>query len=136
MNTPINAQMQNVIDMANQPLEARVDPSIMHRYASMGDKLERSYLDPFGPQTSNDARFKAIKSARLKLGAERDKAMRESYDDRSGEQFGRAMAAASLTAPQLVQTGGTASGTQQTVQPSNIWGNIISGAATVGSAAL
>lgn len=135
MNTPVTHEMQHVLDMANQPLQARIDPSIFHRYAEMGAELERSYMDPFGAATSPAVREKALRAQKLKLGADRDKALRESYDDRSGEQFARAMAAASLTAPQLVQTGGNASGAQQTSQPFN-WGSVIGGAATVGAAAL
>ena len=133
MNTPINAQMQNVIDMANQPLQSKIDPSIQHRYAAMGEELERSYLDPFGPATSPDVRAKALRAAKLKLGAEADKAKRESFDDRSGEQFMRSVTAASMTAPQLVSTGGSSSGTSNTVQSGNFWANampIIGGVAS------
>lgn len=133
MNTPINAQMQAVIDASTK--KDQVDPSIMHRYAEMGEDLKRSYMDPFGAATSPDVREKAQRSGLMKLGAQRDKAMREGYNEIQGLQFGRQMAAASLTAPQLVQTGGNASGTQTTKEPFN-WGSLISGAATVGAAAL
>lgn len=135
MNSPITPEMQAVIDSSKEKLQARVDPSIFQRYAQMKDDVVRSYADPFGAATSPDARAKAQRSQMFRIDSARDKALRESYDDRSGEQFARQMAAASLTAPQLVQTGGSSSGQQVTSQPFN-WGSLIGGAATVGAAAL
>jgi hypothetical protein len=136
MNTPVTPQMQAVIDASNEKLQSRVDPSIFHRYASMKDDVERSYNDPFGAATSADVREKAKRSQMFKVDLERDKAIRESYDDRSGEQFARQMAAASLTMPQMVQTGGNSNGTQTTTQGGGMAGQIIGGALGVGAAAL
>ena len=134
MTPPITAEMQDVLRTAREPLTP--DPSIFHRFAAMKDDVIRSYDDPFGSATSPAVREKAQRSQLFKIDAERDKAFREDYANNRQAKFGQQLAAASLTTPNLVQIGGNSSGTQQTIQPSNILGSIIGGAATVGSAAL
>lgn len=108
---PINAQMQRVIDDANAP--AHADPSTMHRFAAAEEQLDRSYNDPFGAATSPDVREKAQRSGHLTLTRERDKAMREGEFEANQVKFGQRLAAAGLTQQQLINTGGTSSGSQQ-----------------------
>lgn len=121
MNTPITAEMQSVIDASKEPTQ--VDPSIGNRYATMKEDVVRSYDDPFGAATSPDTRHKAQLSRMLTLDRDRDKSMREGYHDASQTGFMKKTAAAALTMPQMVQTGGSSSGTQNTVQSGNFWAN-------------
>ncbi len=129
---PINAQTQAVIDAANGP--TAVDPSVQHRYASMAEDLERSYSDPFGAGTSPDVREKAQRSGKMKLGAERDKAMRESYYEGQGMKFGQKLAAAGLTQPTLVNTGGSSSGSSSGQQTTTQQQPLINTIASIGGA--
>lgn len=114
LSSPVNSQMQGVLDMANKPVQA--DPSIQHRYASMEEDVRRSTADPFGAGTSADVRQKSQLSRILGVQKDRDKAMREGYHQAEDTSFGRKTAAAALTMPQLVQTGGTSTGNQMTTQ--------------------
>jgi hypothetical protein len=113
-SAPVNAQMQGVIDLANKPVS--VDPSTQQRYGEMEEQVDRSIDDPFGPATSPDVRAKARLSRVLTIRRDRDKAMREGYADAENTSFARKSAAAALTMPQLVQSGGTNTGTQNTTQ--------------------
>lgn len=132
-SAPISSEMQGVIDMANQPVAA--DPSIQHRYASMEEDVRRSTQDPFGAATSPDVRAKSQLSRILTVQRDRDKAMREGELDRQNLQFGRKTAAAALTMPQLVQTGGNSSGTQNTTQSGGFWASVVPGVASGAMAA-
>lgn len=130
-DTPINAQMQAVIDAANAP--AGADPAIANRYAAMEQNVIRSKADPLGAYTTPFVRERAQLSQRNSLLAERDKAMREDAFNREQNQFGRLATAASMTAPRFAQTGGTTSGTSSgtssgnstTTQGKDMFGNII-----------
>lgn len=126
LNVPINAQLQSVLDMANEPVGA--DPSITHRYASMEDEVRRSNADPFGAGTSADVRQKSQLSRILGIQKERDKAMREDHYRAKDTEFARKSAAAAFTMPQAVQTGGTSTGNQTTSQNQG-WGGAVPGIA-------
>jgi hypothetical protein len=129
MTPPITPETQSLIDMSNQPVAA--DPSIQHRYASMESELDRSYSDPFGAYTTPDVREKSFRSGKLKLLAERDKAMREGELDRQNIMFARKLGVAGFRQPQLVSTGGNSSGsgTQNTVQQGGFWEAVLPGIA-------
>ena len=136
MNTPITPEMQAVIDASKEP--TAIDPSIGNRYAQMKEQVVRSYDDPFGAATSPDTRHKAQLSRMLTIDQQRDMAMREAYHDASQTGFAKKTAAAALTMPQMVQTGGSSSGTQNTVQSGNFWANampIVGGIASGATAA-
>lgn len=121
-SAPINEQMQGVIDLANKPIQA--DPSIQHRYAAMEEDVRRSAADPFGAGTSADVRQKSQLSRILGVQKDRDKAMREGYHQAEDSAFSKRTAAAALTMPQLVNTGGTSTGNQVTTQSGGILGPI------------
>lgn len=105
---PINAQTQDVIDMANEPVGS--DPSIAHRFAGMEEEVRRRYQDPMGAYTTPFVRQAAQLGSILKIQTERDKAMREDYHGQQGTKFNQKLAAAGLTMPSLVGTGGSTSG--------------------------
>jgi|SRR5580765_1835104 len=111
---PINAQTQSVIDAANAPVEA--DPATIGRYGAMEETVRHQTNDPFGAATSPDVRAKSQLSRILSIQRDRDQAMRADRHDAQASSFARKTAAAALTTPQLTQTGGTSSGTQNTTQ--------------------
>jgi len=108
MNTPINAEMQSVIDAANAPTGA--DPAIAQRFAGMEEDVRRSKMDPLGAFTTPFVRERSQLSDILKLGATRDKAMREDAFNQQQGAFSKKLAAAQMTGPRLIQTGSTSSG--------------------------
>ena len=105
------------------------DPSIQNRYASMEDDVRNSYDDPYGAYTSPDVRQKSMLSRLLKLNTERDKALSENRFNTQQQRFGNKVSIAQLTAPSLVQTGGSSSGTVTQSQP--LFGQIMSGLGAV-----
>jgi hypothetical protein len=101
MTPPINARKHRaLIDMSNQPVAA--DPSHSASLCVDGKRTGPQLFDPFGAYTTPDVREKSFRSGKLKLLAERDKAMREGELDRQNIMFARKMGVAGLRQPQLV----------------------------------
>lgn len=119
---PINAQTQGVIDMSNK--DVGTDPATIGRWAGMEEEVRRSGDDPFGAATSPDVRAKSQLSRILSIRRDRDQAMRSDYHQGQDTMFARKTAAAALTMPQLVQTGGSSQGTQNTTQNPG-WGQTV-----------
>ncbi len=112
MSAPINAQTQGVIDAANTP--AGSDPGLHARYAQAEEDVRRQYQDPMGAYTTPFVRQRAQLEQMQKIRASEDQAKREDYYNQQQQQFGRKLAAAQLTNPTLVNTGGTQTGTSST----------------------
>jgi len=116
---PITAETQAVLNEAKSP--ARIDPSINGVFGQAANQIKNTYNDPFGG--NNVAREKSLRSNMLKLGTEKAKVQNQSYFDAQNQKFGQKVGAASLTAPQLTQTGGTSTGnmTANTTQQGGFW---------------
>lgn len=133
IDTPINAQLQSVIDSANGP--ALADPSIQGRFATAEEDIRRSKMDPLGAYTTPFVRERATLSNLLTLGSQKDKAIREDRFRAENDRFGRQVTAASLTAPRFVQQGSTTSGSSSgtstgsstgvSTQGKDLFGNLI-----------
>lgn len=122
---PITPEVQNVIDEANSP--AQIDPSIAGIYGNISNQILNSYNDPFGAKTTQAVREKSLRSNLLKVGTERAKAQNQAYWDAKNTGFSRKVTAAGMTAPQLVQTGGSsnANSTSNMTQSGGFWSSII-----------
>jgi len=129
--SPITPEIQGVIDIANKPVS--INPAIQGMYGQLEGEIKNSYNDPFGSYTNQDVKEKSLRSNLHKLAADKGRAMNEGFFDAENQQFGRKVAAAGMTAPQLVQTGSTSTGNQTTQQGGGFWGSVlgsvISGAA-------
>ena len=125
MTSPTTPEMQKVLTMANEPTQ--VDPSITGRYGAIENEIKNSYNDPFGSYTTQDVKEKSLRSNLMKLGTEKDKALREGYADAKSTDWLKANTAAAYTAPQLVSTGGTSSGTSSTQQSGGFWMSVLPG---------
>lgn len=108
------------------------DPGIGHQFALLKEKAHNSYLNPLGPYTTPDVREKQLRATDMGINQEEAAAHRQGAYDVNQLDYAKKVGLAGLTAPKLVQTGGT----QTTTAPSDIWGQLIGGAAGVGSAAI
>lgn len=115
-------------------MKATADPSIPFQYAKMKQSMENSYRNPLGSAT-NPATMEAMSRATSQgLAQDQAQAQRESQFQADQANYNRQAAIAGMTAPQLVQTGGT-----QT-QSGGFWSGLlqqgIGAGASLGSAAL
>jgi hypothetical protein len=121
--SPITPEMQGVIDMSNQP--AQINPAIQGAFGGIENEIKGSYNDPMGSYTTNAVREKSLRSNLMQMGTEKAKAMNEGYFDANQRKFGEKVTAAGMTAPQLVQTGSTSSGSQVTQQGGGFWSQVL-----------
>lgn len=113
--------------------EFQTDPSIPYRYQAARTRLRDSFNNPIGAYTTADVREKTERAGDMELTQQEGEASQESNFANQALEAGRLSDLAGLTAPRIVQTGGTQNST--VTQPFN-WGSVISGAAGIGAAAL
>jgi hypothetical protein len=111
------------------------DPSIGYSFAGARQRVGDRYgANPFGadysPEVADAARYSGISD----LDQAQGQAYREDAFNRKNAKVGALGGIAGLTAPQLVQTGGTMTGTQ--TQSGGMLGQILGAGAGIGSAAL
>ena len=109
-----------------------VDPGIGQQFALAQEQMNNNYDNPLGGYTTNDVRMKQKAASINGLNQQRSAAHRQGQYDVNMLKAGQKAGLAGLTAPQLVQTGGT--GTSQ--QSGGLGQAIIGAGANVASAAL
>lgn len=109
------------------------DPSIPFAFANEREYRGHTYRNPLGAYTTPAVRDAANRTAGEQLNmAERvaSEASRQSAQERA---FGQQAAVAGMTAPPVVQTGGSSTGSVQGTQTTNPgWGSTVSGIAGMG----
>jgi hypothetical protein len=111
------------------------NPAIPYMYANARNKLESSYNSPTGGYTNPQIRDAQIRAGSRGLAQDESQALREENTGFQGMQFGQKQAVAGMTAPRLVNTGGTTKGdSTTTLQQPFDWNSIIQGGASIGSA--
>ena len=113
-------------------MEIQEDPGIGHQFALLKEGLNNNYDNPLGAYTTADVRGKQRSATMQGVNQQEAAAHRQGQYDVNQQNIMKQSGLATLTAPKLVQTGGT----NVTTQPSDIWGSIIGGGANVASAAL
>lgn len=121
----------------------QLDPSIAHNYSRRQSNLRNSFQNPLGQYTTPAMRDATLRSHEGELEQEYGQAQREGYSDMQRRTGQRLTGLASLTAPNMVSTGGsqtgtysgTGSGTGQTSQSEPLLPGIIQAGASVGAAA-
>lgn len=108
------------------------DPGIAHQYGLAKERLDENMDNPLGPYTTSDVRMKQRAAGIKGLNQEESMAHRQGQYDVNMLNNAKLQGLAALTAPKLVQTGGT----QTQTQSGDVLGQLIGGAAGVGSAAL
>lgn len=112
----------------------KVDPSIGYAFGSAKNKIADSFSNPIGGYMTPEMRDRILRSSLSNLAQQEAQAKSEAYSQLQGQQFGQRAAVAGMTAPRLVTTGssgsGTSSGTNVTTQPSDLLGTLITAGAT------
>lgn len=124
----------------------QIDPSIAHSYSRRQTNLKNSFNNPLGQYTTPAMRDATQRSHEGELEQEYGQAQRQGYSDMQGRTGQRLAGLAGLTAPTMVQTGGSSSGsgtysgtgssTGSTTQSEPLLPSLLGGAASVGAAAL
>jgi len=125
--TPDTQDIQNV-----RSEQFQEDPGIGHQFALLKEQVHNNYANPLGAYTTADVRTKQLNAQDQAINQQEAAAHRQGQYDVNQQTAGKNLALAGLTAPKLVQTGGTGT----TTQSGDVLGQIIGGAANVGSAAL
>lgn len=111
------------------------DPGIGHQFALAKENVHNAYANPLGAYTTPDVQKKQLLSEDAKLNQEESQAHREGQYDVNNLTNTKNMALAGLTAPKIVQTGGTGT-TVQNDGLMSILGPLIGAGATVASAGM
>lgn len=114
--------------------EPQVDPTIGYRAGAAKRRLDNSFINPLGGN-STPQRDEAIRrSTERGIDEQAAMQMRGGQFDVNQQKMGQLGSLASLMSPRVVQTG--SSGTQNTEQGKNAWGNILDIAMGAGSMAM
>lgn len=103
-------------------MKAKADTNIPYLYARMREKLGNSYNNPMGAYTSPAVRDAVSRNAGQGLALDEAQAVRASQQQADNVNYGRQAGVAAMTAPQLVQTGGT-----QVQKTPKDWGSLLFG---------
>lgn len=124
----------------------QVDPGIAAQFGNERNRLNQSFINPLGGNYSPHIADAIKRSEGRDISQRESQAFRAGNYDVNQQRMGQLASLAALTQPRLVTTGtsgtgtnmstGTMQGTGTMTQPSNIFGDILSAGAQVGSAAL
>lgn len=113
------------------------DPTRPHRFSRLRTALSDSFDNPLGAHTTATVRDAALRAKIEDFGQMEGQEMNEANYAKNQMELARAGSLAEMTAPRLVQTGGSSTGTSTTTQPGGGFLNGLMGAgATLGSAAI
>lgn len=116
------------------------DPNIPYRAASAHERLHSSLINPIGGYYSPNTREAIQRSGDRQIDQDASMASRSGQYDINNQRMSQLASLAGLTAPHIVQSGssgsGTMSGTGTQVQSGDLLGQLIGGASQIGSAAL
>lgn len=117
-----------------------VDPSIGYGAASARNRLNSSFVNPLGGFQSAQNQDALLRAGNRQIDQDTSQAFRVGQYDQNQQRQSQLGGLAALTAPRLTQTGssGTSSGsgTQNTEQSKNLFGNLIDIAGAAGGMAM
>lgn len=111
------------------------DPGIAHQYGLLKERQDQAYDNPLGGYTTPDVRMKQKLATNNDINQQESMAHRQGQYDVNMLNNAKLQGLAALTAPKLVQTGGTGTTTQND-GIMGILGPLIGAASTVGAAAM
>lgn len=110
------------------------DPNIGYSEGAAQNRLANSFQNPLGGNYSPQMRDQILRSGSQEIGQQYAQLRSADNQALQGQRFGQRATVASLTAPRLVQTGssgsGTSTGNSNTVQSGGLLESLIGGAAT------
>lgn len=115
-----------------------IDPSIAHGAAASRNRLNSSFINPLGGYQTAQNRDALLRSGNREIDQGASQAFRVGQYDANQQRQSQLGSLAALTSPRMVQTGssGTSSGTSNTVQGQNLFGDIMSAGQAGASMAL
>jgi hypothetical protein len=128
MDTPDSADIKAYRDWTPQ-----MDQSISYGAGNAKNQLEKSFNNPLGGYTTPAMRDAALRSGNRQIDQDASQAFRVGQQDVNQQRGGQLGTLAGMTAPRLVQTGGSGtgsssgSGNSTTTTSSSPWDSIISG---------
>jgi hypothetical protein len=108
------------------------DPSIPYAFSNARNQIKDRFSNPFGADYSSEVQDAAKYAGNSALDQAQGQAMREDQFNRANAKVSAQGGLAGLTAPNLVQTGGT----QVLTKPGFGWGDALGMGASVGTALL
>lgn len=128
--TPDSADIQ-----AFRAYRPQVDPSISYGAAEQKNRLNSSFVNPLGGNLTAGMRDRLQQAGNRQIDQDASQAFRAGQYDVNQQRAGQLGSLAALTAPRLVQTGSsgtgssigssTNSGTSNTTQGNNLFGDIL-----------
>lgn len=115
------------------------DPRIPYAFARQRQNMASSYANPLGGATTPQLRDAALRAGYEDSAQNEAQALREESHGLQGLQYAAKQSLAGMTAPRLIQTGGTSSGTgTSTIQQPfmDSLNPFVQGGASLGSAAI
>ncbi len=110
---------------AARAYKPQVDPGISYSFGRAKNALRSGFNNPLGAYTPAAVRDAMVFQGEQDLAQQEAQALRESDRDVNEQEWQKRYALAGLTAPRLVQTGGSSTGTE-----SGGGGGLISGIAS------
>lgn len=112
-------------------MKATIDPSISYNFANLRREYENSFNNPLGGYTTPHVRDQSVRANNERLSQAQSQAMQEGQYAADNANYGRQATVAGMTAPQMVQSGGT------TTQSGGFWSGLLTTAlgAGIGGAA-
>lgn len=101
-----------------------VDPGIAAQYGKQRADLNASFHQPTAAYLPPQVRDQQIRSGNERLGMQQAQAQREGQYDVNKLNYGRDLAVAGMSAPNLVQTGSSGSQQGTVKQSESPWGTI------------
>lgn len=108
-----------------------IDPGIAAQYGKQRSDLKSSFHQPNGAFLPPAVRDAQMRSGNERLGMQQAQAEREGQYDVNKLNYGRDLAVAGMSAPQLVQSGSSGSQSGTTIQSQNPVGGIAQFGASV-----
>lgn len=123
-------QMPDTADIAAlRDFQFTADPSIGYTYGNARNQLANSFNNPLGGNYSPQMRDQIQRSGNADLAQREGQARSEANQGLQSLRFGQRAAVAGMSAPRLVQTGGsgTSSANGTTTQSGGMLGDILTG---------
>jgi hypothetical protein len=118
----------------------QIDPGLGAQYGAAKNRLRSSFINPLGGYATAGMQDAQQRTGERNLNQDESQAYRNAYYDQNQQRAGQLSGLAALTSPRIVNTGSSGSsmgsGTGTAVQSGDLLGQLLSGGAQVGSAAL
>lgn len=116
----------------------QIDPGLASQYGNAKNQFTASFNNPLGGYQTAQTRDAQQRTGLRQLNQDEAQAFRSGAYDVNSQKAGQLGSLAALTLPRILQTNssGTGSGTSNTVQSGDLFGQLLGAGSQIGSAAL